>query len=634
MLIATVIAPYALLSTWLVLGALVLGNGLLVRRALRLSRVLDGDALFAAFWLGIATLTLGLQLWHLFAPITPLVAAGVGAAGLAGLGVGLRDLACPWPGRIRMRWVPPALLLLWWLGNRGLGEVAAFDTTMYHIPAIEWLRAHAIVPGLANLHGRFGFNNASFLLAALLDASPWRDGSVYLLNGVLACAALARGAQAGLRWSEARDGARAAAAVDLVLLLPTIGIVMTPVLFRGLNADVPAAFALFAGVSLVAGRVARMDPGDRAGREAQVAAAATLATAVAFKLSVALVALPAWLLAVAPLAQNGGRGSDRRVPIPAIVLSVALIATWLVRGVLLSGYPLYPATVLPFPVEWRVPVEQAAAEHAWIRFFAWTWHTPGLYNVVETAYLCRPLTLLGAWVRALFRLDVLWQVALPAGLTLCFIGLSLRSLAGPRTRIRLALWLALLVPASVAWLVLVPRPLFGLSTFWSLAAVAGALFALGGPDTDRPGRPAAVRPVPAVRFGLALLTFALVTLAGNARQAARTAEADYVRAALDVLVTRPAVDTWLVPSRWHFPAMPYVTDSGLRLLVPTGHRCGRAPLPCTSHPAPNLRLRRPDDRSAGFMVDGAWQAERFPSPVTNFMRIWRAVRSDRTPCGA
>ena len=54
------------------------------------------------------------------------------------------------------------------------------DTGGYHAPMIEWIRHYAIVPGLANLNYRFGFNNSWFLLNAFfalpLPGTPLADG--------------------------------------------------------------------------------------------------------------------------------------------------------------------------------------------------------------------------------------------------------------------------------------------------------------------------------------------------------------------------------------------------------------------------------------------------------------------------
>jgi hypothetical protein len=72
------------------------------------------------------------------------------------------------------------------------------------------------------------------------------------------------------------------------------------------------------------------------------------------------------------------------------------------------------------------------------------------------------------------------------------------------------------------------------------------------------------------------------------------------------------------------PITTYTTQSGLQVHVPVqGNRCWDAPLPCTPHPAPNLRLRS-TDLGDGFAVDGDWQALRFPSPESGFLGWWRA----------
>ena len=41
-----------------------------------------------------------------------------------------------------------------------------YDTGLYHAQAIRWIEEYGVVPGLANLHSRFGYNSASFALSA------------------------------------------------------------------------------------------------------------------------------------------------------------------------------------------------------------------------------------------------------------------------------------------------------------------------------------------------------------------------------------------------------------------------------------------------------------------------------------
>ena len=49
------------------------------------------------------------------------------------------------------------------------------DTGLYHAQAIRWIEEYGVVPGLANLHSRFGYNSASFALSAFFSET-WLIG--------------------------------------------------------------------------------------------------------------------------------------------------------------------------------------------------------------------------------------------------------------------------------------------------------------------------------------------------------------------------------------------------------------------------------------------------------------------------
>jgi hypothetical protein len=59
------------------------------------------------------------------------------------------------------------------------------DTGLYHAQNIQWIANFKIVPGLGNLHGRFAFNNHSFLEEALFSFSFLKQGNFHLLNSYL-----------------------------------------------------------------------------------------------------------------------------------------------------------------------------------------------------------------------------------------------------------------------------------------------------------------------------------------------------------------------------------------------------------------------------------------------------------------
>jgi hypothetical protein len=65
------------------------------------------------------------------------------------------------------------------------GPTIMDDTDSYHIQMIKWAQQYGTVPGIANLHIRFGFNSSWFLSVGLLSP-PFKGVNSYLvLNGLL-----------------------------------------------------------------------------------------------------------------------------------------------------------------------------------------------------------------------------------------------------------------------------------------------------------------------------------------------------------------------------------------------------------------------------------------------------------------
>jgi hypothetical protein len=59
------------------------------------------------------------------------------------------------------------------------------DTGLYHIQNIKWISNFKVIPGLGNLHGRFAYNNHSFLNEAFFSLSFLKQDFFHLLNSYL-----------------------------------------------------------------------------------------------------------------------------------------------------------------------------------------------------------------------------------------------------------------------------------------------------------------------------------------------------------------------------------------------------------------------------------------------------------------
>jgi hypothetical protein len=60
-----------------------------------------------------------------------------------------------------------------------------YDTGLYHAQFIQWISSFKTIPGLGNLHGRFAYNNQSFLLESFFSLEFLKLGYFHLLNSFL-----------------------------------------------------------------------------------------------------------------------------------------------------------------------------------------------------------------------------------------------------------------------------------------------------------------------------------------------------------------------------------------------------------------------------------------------------------------
>jgi hypothetical protein len=246
----------------------------------------------------------------------------------------------------------------------------------------------------------------------------------------------------------------------------------------------------------------------------------------------------------------------------------------MVRGVLMSGYPMYPSTFAGVPVPWRVPPDAAT----WVLGAS---QIPGPYTLAFTTprWFFTWLQTLG-WTERDIVLPC--AAALAAGL----LAIVLRAV----TRRRLRMSPLVLVPAfgQIAFLFMTaPRARYGGAAYWLLAVECG-LLVLGN---------AVAGPAVAPRLvGLAAACVLAAVPFGDGPALRRLAGFEPS--------PRP-------------PVIPVRLDTGLVVNYPgASQTCWDGPLPCTPEPNRALRLRRPGDLGSGFELDPAIPSERaVPEPT-------------------
>jgi len=140
---------------------------------------------------GLISLTIVAQIIVLFFPVGLMTQLSIGTVLLA-LAVArwndckslFKKILIDLPGRPSL---PSILFFLAWIIVLliNAGPAMMDDTESYHIQSIKWIQEYGSVPGLVNLHERFGFNSSWFSSVALFSFSSSSTGGFTVLNGVV-----------------------------------------------------------------------------------------------------------------------------------------------------------------------------------------------------------------------------------------------------------------------------------------------------------------------------------------------------------------------------------------------------------------------------------------------------------------
>jgi hypothetical protein len=177
-----ILSSFEILCTWGVIALTLIGIG-----SIALSLYRKENSLFDTFWMGLAVSVAVLEIWNFVFPVTFSITLLLFCLGILGLVLNsssLRNgLSAVWLGS---RWLPfIGIAFAFLLALRSCGACDHYETGLYGAPAIHWMQTYPVVPGLSNLHGRFGFNSSIFLCIAALGQGVWKELGFHLFTGFL-----------------------------------------------------------------------------------------------------------------------------------------------------------------------------------------------------------------------------------------------------------------------------------------------------------------------------------------------------------------------------------------------------------------------------------------------------------------
>ncbi len=347
--------------------------------------------------------------------------------------------------------------LLFYVSLIPMGPVSCNDTDLYHLQSIKWIHQNPLPLGLANLHGRFGFNSSWFSLASIIELPALLIHSPHFLCNSLAMF---------FYGSAVFLAARRCFSDDISLSTPFLALTAVPwatktsECMNSPSPDLPVMLVTFLVIYLIL---------DHFENESDTILLKVAAVLSAFAVTIKMSAAPLFpfvmiLLVVrgfrrdptSDLKASGGRARHRFLPALlslAPILPICLVlGLWVARGICLSGCIAYPAKIGCFSrLEWTVAGNRVAEENDWVRGWArdpgpraretlsdWKWLQPWLKKHVPREKLMLMLLFCGIVLMAASirqgdrRLAKISPVLIPA--LICATGITFWFMAAPDPR--------------------------------------------------------------------------------------------------------------------------------------------------------------------------------------------------------
>jgi hypothetical protein len=418
----------------------------------------------------------------------------------------------------------------------------AYDEGLYYIQFIKWMQQYPTVPGLANLHERFGFNSHWHVLSALFNWSflgiqpvNQLNGLLYLLTAICWLPALRKAEPADISWW-LKAGLLAG------MHLPQLLVYYLTAPAADLVVCYACAILLVIWMEAIEQQEGRLPPKN--------ALFVFICAAFMFTVKVSALTLllwPAWLLF------QYLRARAYRQALTLALLCFIIVLPWCVRNVILSGYLVYPFEKVDlFAADWKSPAPQVKQVRQLIR--DWAWYMNRDNAVFQAASLREKISI---WYRHNLRgYDqlLLWP------LILLPLALCRRRRALPR---ELVYWVLYLYAGAGFWFLQAPDPRFAYGFLLPAAILLLYLLLM------KVGRLRYLRL--ATITGMLLLQAATLVLYGHLQ-----------RQFLQQGAVKPVKGTgWGMPVPYFEKEVERHTSPFLYYTPVNADRCWDGPLPCT-----------------------------------------------------
>lgn len=226
------------------------------------------------------------------------------------------------------------------------GPLIMDDTESYHIQMVQWIEQYGSVPGIANLHERFGFNSSWFSSIAVFHFSFKKINNFTALNGTLSL------------WfctyfiSLAFNRYKSNAAVCFAALFTLILSFASWPIIRG-----NAATTNYDYISMLIVVVLCIETYLYASKEQDFNFSSEWLIWPVYLFTVRIINFPLLLISIFAAVYLLRNNRWQRFIVFSFI-SALLVFPFITRNIIVSGYPFYPSPFMDyFNVDWKTPPE-------------------------------------------------------------------------------------------------------------------------------------------------------------------------------------------------------------------------------------------------------------------------------------
>ena len=460
---------------------------------------------------------------------------------------------------------------------------------------------YPIIPGLGNLQGRLAFNNSYFLYPALLNADfGFISGKGYhLASGLLLLALFVQILQSLFKVFKKKTKIRLYDLFNIIFFYPVLTQGLNIYYFSSPSPDIP----LFILIIILGSRLFLFLEEESLRKKENLGLIIILLAFVGITLKLSFLAfgIATFLLVFLVWFYQVGLKSlskYRKTFLSMMLIGVLSFGIWLARGIILSGYLVYPSPFFSFAFEWQIPKASVVFMSRLIQGWA---RLPG----PDWAQGLTGWTWMGSWLNRLIskmEMITLMVMTITSFITLALINKK-SSLATKDKQI----WLFFLpvITTLTYWFFLVPDLRFGRPYFWLLGAGAAAL-AIKRVISFKKLKKKILNKVLLIYIFFTLFELLIIGeknfIVSLYKGGSFNEAIGQLKIKEDFLVTKPGKDKGFYPAP-EVELNQYLTDSGLVIFYPgEDNQCWDRELLCTPYPSRNLALREKGRLRRGFKV--------------------------------